>query len=221
MISDTILNFLEELSKNNNKEWFQNNKLLYQKSKHEFESFVDLLIHEINAFDKDIRALTSKDCIFKIFRDIRFSKDKTPYKTNFGAYISKGGRKGGYAGYYLHIEPNNYFLAGGIYMPSAPVLRTIRNDIYHNIEEFKEILQHKKFNSYFGGLRGEKLTNPPKGFTKEFPDIELLKYKSYTIFKEINKKDIQDKNFLSFACDIYKAMLPFTQFLNQAIENEV
>ncbi len=221
MISNTILHFLKELARNNNKLWYQKNKDLYVQAKQEFELVTGLLINEIGKFDKNVSGLLPKDCVFRIFRDVRFSNDKTPYKTNFGAYMSKGGRKGGLAGYYLHVEPGSYFLAGGIYMPPSPVLRAIRNEIYHNIDEFLEILGEKKFTQYFGQIWGEKLTAPPRGFSKDFPEIELLKYKHYNVVHEVNEQQITGKDFIGYALEVYREMLPFNRFLNQAVEGVI
>ncbi len=221
MISNTILHFLKELAGNNNKAWFQKNKDLYHQAKHDFEVVTGLLINEIGKFDRNVSGLLPKDCIFRIFRDVRFSPDKTPYKTNFGAYICKGGRKGGLAGYYLHVERGGCFLAGGIYMPPSPVLRAIRNEIYHNIDEFLEILEEKKFKQYFGQIWGEKLTAPPRGFPKDFHHIELLKYKHYNVVHEVSEQQIAGEDFITYATKIYREMLPFNRFLNQAVEGVV
>ncbi len=221
MISDNILHFLKELARNNNKVWYQNNKDLYIRAKHDFEMVTGLLINEIGKFDKNVSGLLPKDCIFRIFRDVRFTNDKTPYKTNFGAYMSRGGRKGGYAGYYLHIEPGGCFLAGGIYMPPSPVLKAIRNEIYHNVDEFLEILGQKKFREYFGQIWGEKLTAPPRGFSKDFPEIELLKYKHYNVMHEVDEQKLTGEDFISYAADVYREMLLFNSFLNQAIEGVI
>jgi len=137
MISPNIIKFLTTLKENNNRDWFNKNKKWYQRSIEEFEVYVNCLIGEIQKFDVDIRFLAAKDCIFRIYRDIRFSKDKSPYKTNFGAFIVKDGRKSGNAGYYLHIEPGSSFLGGGIYMPPAETLRVVRKEIFENTKEFK------------------------------------------------------------------------------------
>lgn len=221
MISQNILQFLKDLRVNNNREWFVKNKKSYDLARREFELLTGVLITEIGKFDKDIQTLLPKDCIFRIFRDIRFSNDKTPYKTNFGAYMSKGGRKGSYAGYYLHIEPTGSFLAGGIYMPPSPVLRAIRNDIYNNIDEFNEILSDEKFRKYFGEIWGDKLTGPPHGFSKDFQYIELLKYKDYNVGHQLNQKQLTENDFVTYAAEVYKAMVPFNRFLNNAIAGVV
>jgi uncharacterized protein (TIGR02453 family) len=221
MISSNILHFLKELAGNNNKEWFRKNQDRYIHARHEFELVTGILINEIGRFDKNVSGLLPKDCIFRIFRDVRFSNDKTPYKTNFGTYISKGGRKGGYAGYYLHIEPGSCFLAGGIYMPLPPVLKAIRNEIYHNMDEFMEILAAKKFRQYFGEIQGARLTAPPRGFDKDLPGIELLKYKDYNVVHELSEQQLTGKDFISYAVMVFREMLPFNRFLNQAVEGVI
>ncbi|HEY4785942.1 MAG TPA: DUF2461 domain-containing protein, partial [Bacteroidales bacterium] len=150
------LSFLTVLKDNNYKEWFHENKPLYEEAKKEFESFVSLLIKEIKAIDGDIGYPEPKDCIFRIFRDIRFSNDKTPYKTNFGAFMAKGGnRKSEYGGYYFHLEPGNSLLAGGIWMPQPGILKAIREEIFHNIDEFLAIIESKEFKKQFGELDRE------------------------------------------------------------------
>jgi uncharacterized protein (TIGR02453 family) len=214
-----IIGFLSELSLNNNKEWFHGNKQKYLKAKDEFEILVNLLLAEISTFDKKVSGVQAKDCIFRIYRDIRFSPDKTPYKTNFGAYMVRGGRKSGFAGYYFHIEPKNLFLAGGIYMPPPNVLKAIRDDIYNNIEEFKEIINQQKFREHFGAITGSKLTSAPKGFPKGFEDIDLLKFKDYNVVKELTTKDISNSDFIKTASEVFEAMVPLNKFLNHAVED--
>ncbi|MFO7657102.1 MAG: DUF2461 domain-containing protein [Bacteroidales bacterium] len=221
MISNDVLNYLKKLSKNNNKEWFQDNKPMYEKAKKEFELSVQLLIIEIGKFDKTISGLEPKECIFRIFRDVRFSHDKTPYKTNFGAYMAPGGRKSGRAGYYLHIEPGSYFLAGGIYMPPSDTLKKVRNEIFHNLDEFKEIIHHDNFKKLFGQVWGKRLSTAPKGFPKDFEGIEYLKYKDYNMINELNESAITDEGFISFAAEVFRAMVPFNRFINQAISGSI
>ncbi len=217
-MNSTIIDFLKKLAGNNEREWFRKNKDMYVKAKQEFELETSIFLSEIAKFDKSVSGLQPKDCIFRIFRDVRFSKDKSPYKTNFGTYMSKEGRKGGYAGYYLHIEPDNYFLAGGVYMPPSPVLRAIRNEIYHNLQEFKEILAAKSFKKYFGEIEGAKLISPPRGFPKEFTGADLLKYKDYNVLHYLTEQQLTDKDFISYAVIIFREMMPFNRFLNQAVE---
>ena len=124
-----VIQFLNELSENNNREWFQKNKKWYDESREKVLFLTEVVINEIRKFDPDVPLLEPKDCLFRIFRDVRFSHDKSPYKTNFGSFIAKGGRKSSYAGYYFHIEPSGSFVGGGIYMPAAEPLKAIRDYI--------------------------------------------------------------------------------------------
>jgi uncharacterized protein (TIGR02453 family) len=219
MISKEIFRFLQQLKKNNDKEWFDENRENYLKLKKEFEQFIDLVIAEISRFDKDAGQNTAKTSIFRINRDVRFSNDKSPYKTNFGAFVAKGGRKGINAGYYIHVEPGQCFLAGGIYMPSAPMLKAIREEIYENIDEFRKIIQAPAFVRHFGDRLGDdKLSSAPKGFPKDFPYIDYLKYKSYTVIKSEPDSLYHKADFIKEVRDVFTAMAPFNFFLNRAVE---
>ncbi|MGE0088011.1 MAG: DUF2461 domain-containing protein [Bacteroidales bacterium] len=222
MLSQNILHFLRDLCKNNNREWFHQNNERYQKAKKEFEQFITLVIMEIAQFDPSIKNVKPKDCIFRINRDVRFSNDKSPYKTNMGGYIVPSGRNSGNAGYYIHIEPDNCFLAGGIYMPPVERLKAVRTEIYENTDQFKEIINHKDFVKQFGELSVEdKLKQPPKGFPKDFPDIDLLKFKHYSVLKSVSEKTVTSKGYLKETVDTFKAMHPFIQFINEAINYQL
>jgi uncharacterized protein (TIGR02453 family) len=220
MLPQDLLSFLEELKANNSKEWFDDNRDRYQGLRKDFVDFINQLIPKIAEFDPMILPLESKNCMFRINRDIRFSKDKTPYKTNFGAFMANGGRKSRYAGYYLHIEPGGCFLGGGIYMPPNEILKEIRQEIYFEIDKFKEIISDKAFKKYFKGIwEGEKLKSAPRGFPKDFPDIELLKHKHYTVTHQFKDEIILKKNFTNNILKIYKEMYPLNYFVNKVIDN--
>ena len=214
-----VLNFLKELRENNNKEWFHANKPKYQAALADFTVFTEALIREIAPFDRDIASLRAKDCIFRIYRDIRFSKDKTPYKSNFGAAFVKGGKKSLNAAYYIHIEPGNAFCGGGIWMPPGNVLKAVRQEVYYHSEEFMRILENKKFKETFGHLGGDRLQRPPVGFPKDFPHVELLKYKSYVVMKSIPDKRLLSGDLLEEVKGDFKTMQPFILFLNRAVGN--
>jgi uncharacterized protein (TIGR02453 family) len=218
MNSKTILAFLQELNENNNQEWFHSHKTEYIEAKQEFETFVNKLIPAIAEFDKGIKNITAKDCTYRIYRDIRFSKDKTPYKINMGAYMVKNGKKSNKAGYYFHLEPGGSLLAGGIYMPPPDVLKLVRSEIYYNVEEFKKIIYNKQFVKLFGELDNDKLVNAPKDFPKDFPDIDLLKYKNYTFIHKLSDKQMYSENLLEETISIFKMMYPFNSFMNRALE---
>jgi uncharacterized protein (TIGR02453 family) len=220
MINKETFQFLKQLSINNNKEWFDANRGSYAILRKEFEHVVEIVIGEIGKFDRESAQTTAKDSLFRINRDTRFSADKLPYKTNFGAFIARGGRKGINAGYYVHIEPGGCFLAGGIYMPSGPMLKAIRNEIYGNIEEFRAIIDAPDFQKNFGKtLWGEKLKTAPKGFPKDFSNIDLLKYKNYTVMKEEPDKVYWQPGFMDEVLGTFRTMAPFNKFLNNAVED--
>ena len=213
-----LLNFLTELKENNNKEWFTANKPKYESCKKDFEIFINQLLENIATFDSEIAHLTAKECIFRIYKDIRFSHDKTPYKTNFGAYMSPGGRKGGKAGYYFHIEPGESFICGGIYQPSPEAAKAIREEIYHNPDEYLELVHNEKFKSYFGEIWGDKMKLAPKGFDRKFEHIEHLKYKSWVALHNMDDALLSKNNLRDYAIDGYKLVFPFNNFLNKIIE---
>ena len=222
MLQSQTLQFLKELQENNNKLWFDVNRKTYEAAKKNFGEIVEVIIQGIGQFDRDIEEahLQVKDCTFRINRDVRFSKNKDPYKTNFGASFSKGGKKAHSAGYYLHIDPNECFLAGGIWMPEADDLKKIRTEIDYNFEEFSNILATEVFKNFFPkGLDREAFTvRPPKGYDEANPAIELIKLKSFTASSVINSKEILKSNFPNLILDGFKAMQPYIAFLNRAVE---
>lgn len=217
MNSQAILTFLKDLSENNNKEWFQENKSAYEQARQCFIDIINKIIPAIAEFDNQIKHISAKECLFRIYRDVRFSKNKTPYKNNFGAYIASGGKKSSGAGYYFHIEPGASLLAGGIYLPPPDVLKLIRNEIYFNTAFFKNIINEKQFLKYFDKIEGEKLKNAPKDFPKEFKDMDLLKYKSYAIVHLLSDKQVTSAKLIEEIIPIYKAMYPINSFLNKAL----
>jgi uncharacterized protein (TIGR02453 family) len=218
MISKATFQFLKQLKTNNDKEWFDENRTRYAELRKEFEHFINIVIAEIASFDKEAAHTTAKASIFRINRDIRFSNDKAPYKTNFGAFIANGGRKGVKPGYYIHVEPGECFLAGGIYMPSGPMLKALRTEILDNMDEFKKIVSDKNFIRHFGNeLWGEKLKTAPKGFPKDFPGLEYLKYKHYTAVKAMPDGIYVSKDFIREVSVVFKALAPFNAFLNRAL----
>ncbi|MBI5539649.1 MAG: DUF2461 domain-containing protein [Bacteroidia bacterium] len=216
MLTKEYFTFLNELKFNNDKVWFAKNKPLYDKLKFDFEKIVAEFITAIATFDSEIGNLTPKDCVFRIYKDIRFSKDKTPYKTNFGAFFVAGGRKSGMAGYYIHIEPGECFIGGGIYMPPAPILKKLREEIYNNFEEFTKIINNKDFKANFKEISGSKTTLMPKGFDKNFKGAEYLKFKDFTVIHEIKDEFLLGKDAFKKTTEIFKAMKPFNDFLNKS-----
>lgn len=219
MINPDVFKFLKELKKNNEKAWFDLNRTRYSNLRKEFEHFINQVITEIGQFDRQSAQTTAAASMFRINRDIRFSNNKEPYKTNFGAFIARGGRKGINAGYYIHVEPGECFLAGGIYMPSGPMLRAIRTEIYDNFEEFRKIIQKPSFTRHFGKeFWGDKLTTAPKGFPKDFEGLEYIKYKHYTVVKNEPDSIYIKPGFMKEIREVFIAMSVFNAFLNRAVE---
>lgn len=213
-MQSSTLQFLRTLEKNNNREWFNENKTTYQEAQQDVISFVEKLIEEMSAFDEEIGKADAKKSLFRIYRDTRFSKDKLPYKTNFGASLGmgKGSQK---AGYYLHIEPGKSFLAGGIYMPESSVLKEIRKEISAFGEEFLTIVEKDEFRNYFRGLSVEdKLKKVPQGFEKDDKMAEFLKLKHYIVTHPVSDEQLLNENAAKEFAKIYKAMKPLNDFLN-------
>jgi uncharacterized protein (TIGR02453 family) len=210
----SIFNFLTDLRENNNRDWFNENKPRFENAKEDFSEVMAFLISEVFKFDSEIGNLNPKECVFRIYKDVRFSKDKLPYKTNFGGFICKGGRKSGNAGYYIHLEPGNSFIGGGIHMPPPPLLKALRQHIFENYEEFLSVVDDKDFKKAFGKVSGEKLVRPPKGYDADFEGIEYLKHKSFTVIENIDDEMATSKTFLSHVIKRFKAMKDFNGFLN-------
>lgn len=212
-----VLEFLHQLKENNNRDWFNANKKQYEIVRNVVEQFVEHLIPEVQKIDPGIGTLTAKQTMFRIYRDVRFSKDKSPYKTYFGAYIAPGGRKSMQAGYYVHLDPEGSFVGGGSHGPTGEPLKKIRSEIYYNLDEFNKIINNNKFKQYFGELKGDRLTRPPQGFPKDFVGIETLKLKEFTVFRRYTDADVDSPVFSKTVVDIFKTMKPFNDFLNRAL----
>ena len=215
-----ILEFLRELRDNNNREWFNANKERYLRLKEGFDAYTEMLIDKISVFDPEIKGLEVKDCVYRIYRDTRFSPDKTPYKIHFASYIAAyGGRNSRRGGYYVHIQPDGCFLSGGIYCPEPAVLKRLRQDVFDNIEEFKQILADEEFKKEFSKLdETNMLKTVPAPFPKDFPDGDLLKHKDYTVLSPkpdsfFEKGDVTDK-----ILKVFKKLYPFDRFLNYTID---
>jgi uncharacterized protein (TIGR02453 family) len=216
-IKKSTLDFLTAIKCNNNRDWFIENRSLYLKAKDNFDSFVQEVINGIIEFEPILKGLEVKSCVYRFNRDIRFSKDKSPYKSHFGAFIVRGGKKNGdrLAGYYFHVEPGQSILAGGAYMPPAPWLTAIREKIDESPDELVKIIKAKNFVKYFGELSGGKLKSAPKGYPKDHPHIELLKLKSYLVVNENPDKMVLSNDFFDHVINVFKAMKPLNDYLNE------
>ena len=216
-IKKSTLDFLTAIKCNNNRDWFIGNRPMYLNAKDNFDAFVQEVINEIIKFDPILRGLEVKTCVYRFNRDIRFSNDKSPYKSHFGAFIVRGGKKNGdrFAGYYFHIEPGKSIMAGGAYMPPAPWLSAIREKIDESPEELIKIIKAKNFIKYFGELSGEKLKSAPKGYPKDHPQIELLKLKSYLVVNEMPDKMVLSNDLFDHVIKVFQAMKPLNDYLNE------
>ena len=213
-----VLEFLTQLGENNTRGWFQAHKGQYDESKNEVESFVNSAIPAIARFDDTVKFAEAKDCMFRIFRDVRFAKDKSPYKTNMGAWITQAGRKGTGPGYYIHIQPGGSFLSAGVYMPEPDQLKKMRSEIYYNVAEFNAILADKALRKYCNGLQEiEKVKLAPRDFPKDFPEIELLKHKHYILTYPLRDEMVESDHLIDLIGMVFKAMYPFNVFLKRAL----
>lgn len=213
-----VLNFLSELKENNNREWFDINRDRYKECRNKMLFLTELLTHEAVKFDADIGIQDAKHSVFRIFRDVRFSNDKTPYKTNMGSFIAKGGRKSISAGYYLHIQPGASFVGGGSYTPPADALKAFRTEIFDQPNEFKKLIYADSFQKVYPNLYDDKLKTTPKGFPKDFPDIDLLKYKSYVFTSTLSDLVVASDDFIEKIVSSMKELYPVNRFLNSALE---
>ncbi len=219
MAREKLIPFLKKIKSNNNKEWFDKNRPEYESVR---EEFIELMADVVKKFGKTDASIASTDprkTLFRINRDVRFSKDKAPYKTNMAAYMADGGKKSPKAGYYLHVEPGNCFLAGGVWMPEPEHLKKIRQEIDYNGEALKKIVTTKEFKELFGGLSEEdKLIRVPKDFDPENPFAEYLKLKSFIAVHGFEDKQLADPKFADYCARIFKATYPLNQFLNSSFD---
>jgi len=216
---DRIFDFLVRLQINNDRNWFHEHKFEYDEVKADFETFINTLIVPLAQLDPDLGSVTANECIFRIYRDTRFSHDKTPYKTHFSAFIGNGGKKTRLAGYYIHIQPDESFFAGGIYNPDPAALESVRNEIYHHSDEIRHILDNRKFKKIFPELSAEdRLKNPPKGYPKDFKEIELLKNKHFITHYPLKNEFFLEDGVIDRLVELCKIQYSLNAFLNRAVK---
>lgn len=218
MLHPSTIKFLASLEKNNNKPWFGEHRSDYEAAKNDFEIFVDEIRKELVVIEPLLADQRAKDMVFRIFRDVRFSKDKTPYKANFGAYFCKGGKKSPLGGYYFHLQPGKSFLAGGIWMPEGPMLKAIRQEIDYNFQEFEGIMNDKAFKKLFKKMEGESLKTLPQGYTADNPAIEYLKMKSFIVTTPLPDANLGSKTAVSKIVKTFTLIKPLVDFLNKAVD---
>jgi len=221
MLQPSTLKFLRDLSKNNNKIWFDNNREKYDSAKSDFETFIQELIDKHGRKDETIRDLVAKKCTFRINRDIRFSKDKTPYKTNMGGSLDRGGKKSIYAGYYIHLEPGGKsFVGGGLWMPMPEETKKVRQEIDYCLDEFKSVVESKKFKAVYGGLHtGDdvSLKKVPQGFEADNPAAPYIKLKSWLAMKPLTDVEMTSADLTKKVLDAFETLKPFIYFINRAL----
>jgi uncharacterized protein (TIGR02453 family) len=219
-IDKSTIQFLEDLTKNNNREWFQENKPRYDTARKNYLSFLDELLESMEPFEPVAHGQKGKDLVFRIYRDVRFSNDKRPYKDHFGAYIAEGGRKSILPGYYLHLAANNNsFVAGGLWMPPADYLKAVRQEIDYNMDGLERIIKAPDFKERFGSIQGEQLKTTPKGYDKDNPAIEYLRFKSWNAVMPLPDKVVLSKDFMEVVLEALKAVKPFNNFLTEPLKD--
>lgn len=208
---ENIISFLSELKDNNNREWFEQNKRRYKEVQEQFNNFTQQLIDGIVLFDRSIENITVKDCIYRIYRDVRFSHNKEPYKTHIGAYISPHGKKAGYAGYYFHLESGNSILAVGLHMPEPKILASVRDEIMDNGDQIIKLIEMM---NGFTLDQSNKLQRAPKGYPQDSKYIEYIKLKDFTLYENITSFD----NLLENVLTEFKSAYPLNSILNKAVK---
>lgn len=212
------LDFLSKLKENNSREWFLENRKEYESAKQQFLAFTEHLILKIKEIDSSIGMVEAKDSIFRIHRDVRFSPNKEPYKTNMGAYIARGGRKSQFAGYYFHLEPNASFVSGGIYMAQPNIMQALRTEIDENSDEFLAIVTSKSFQEAFSSLGEESLKRVPKGFSSSSPVAKYLMLKHITPIHYLSEAELQSPALAENMVNLFREMYPLIRYLNRAVE---
>ena len=222
IIQSTTLAFLKALKKNNNKPWFDQNREKYTAAKNNFEELVTSLLQKMVLFDEDMKDLVPKNCTFRINRDVRFSKNKNPYKINLSASFNRGGKKSIYAGYYFHLQPGgDSFAGGGLWMPEPDGLKKLRQEIDYCFPEFKKIITAPAFKKQYGELEKDDkqmLVNVPRGYEKDNPAADFLRMKSFVATRNISDEEILSPALVTNVIQSFKALLPLIKFINRALE---
>ena len=220
MLQAATLKFLKGLEKNNNKPWFEKNRSAYEDAKADFAQFIQTLIDKHGKKDDTIKDLKAKECTFRINRDVRFAKDKSPYKNNFGASINRGGKKSVFAGYYFHCQPGEAFVGGGLWAPMPVDLKKVRQEVDYCYDEFKKIIGSKKFKTVYGDLIKDSetsLVKVPQGFEKDNPAAEYIKLKSFIAMKKLDDATITSKDLVTTTLEAFETLQPLLNFINRSL----
>ena len=220
MISTQSLLFLQDLAANNNRDWFTANRARYEAAKKELELLAKALLEQVQTF-QDLGKTEVKDCIFRINRDVRFSKNKAPYKNNLSLAIGPGGRHSGRIDYYLHIQPGGEsFLGGGMWAPEPKQLAKYRQEIDYNADQLKQIIEAPAFKAYFPEVFGDSIKTTPKGYSADHPHIELLRRKQLFFMHRFADNELQNPDFAAEVSQGIKTMKPFCDFMNYVFFEE-
>lgn len=223
MLQQSTLQFFRDLKENNNKLWFDENREAYEAFRNDYFSLADQLAEKMAIYDTTLEGLTHRDTTFRIYKDVRFSNNKEPYKTQIGIVLKAGGRKRPFGAYYLHIEPNMCHVGGGLWMPESHVLFKVRKEIQYFFDEFSNIIESVSFKNLFGGfedIKGQKLSRPPKGYEADDPAIEYLKFKSLIVSKPIPDSIMTSDKLVPEVIETFKILQPLIGFINRGILNE-
>jgi len=218
-IPPSSFDFLKQLQKNNNREWFAKHKSRYEQELAQIICFADDLLERMNKHDQ-IENESGKKCLFRIYRDTRFSKDKTPYKNHWSGNLRRATKKLR-GSYYFHIEPGKSFLGGGFWNPEPADLKRIRDEIAYDASEFHKVFSNKTFKSTFGKLSGEKVQTTPKGFDPSHPEIDLLRHKQFILIREFSDKEVMDAHFVKEVNETFKRMRPFLNLMSEVLTTDV
>ncbi|WP_336514988.1 DUF2461 domain-containing protein [Pollutibacter soli] len=222
MLQTSSIRFLKELKKNNNKSWFDAHRPAYEAARKDFELFIQQLIDLTGKKDPELAGIKAKECLFRINRDVRFSKDKSPYKSNFGASINRGGKKSIFGGYYFHFEPGNSFIGGGLWAPMPQELQKVRQEIDYCFDEFSKLVNAKKFKDVYNGLdfsSESSLSRVPRGYEPDNPAAKYIKLKNFIAMRKVSDKELQSPELLKESANTLLTLTPVIKFINRAIEH--
>ena len=214
-----IFRFLRDIAAHNDREWFHAHRAYYEEARASFEELTAMVIARIGAWDESVRLLTPRDCTYRIYRDTRFTTDKSPYKTHFGMFINARGKNSDHCGYYLHLQPEQSLFAGGNYCPPPALLRAIRQAVYDNMDEFRSIVEDPEFTQYFPTMGADLLKTAPKGFAKDYPFLKYLQPRTYEVCHYVDDDFFLAPDFLDKAEPIFQQMRRFNDFLNYTIDD--
>ncbi len=217
----TVMDFLAEIAEHNDRSWFMANKGLYDSAREAFEMITTEMIARISDFDPEVSHLSAKDCTYRIYRDVRFSNDKRPYKIHMGAYINARGKKSQHGGYYIHMQPGNCLLAGGSYCLEPHILRAVRQSIVDNTDEFLAIVENPQFSSLFSEIGEDRIKTVPQGFPKDFPYMQYLRPKDYSVYTNVPDSFFLSPGWAEKAAGVFRTMKPFLDFVNYTVDDYV